>query len=190
MPIARVSTWRDFWSILVVVVAGVLLAACDGHRPTDEAYFSLATQGLSQSKQTVSDTQAVLRDAEKFLGALLAQDQEALRAYDGSVFFDSNGIRPEIRDFLYESKGEWRSIIEISRLGEIRPVVVPQGNGTIIVLYVPSIYESEVSNAGFLSEQWMKKYFACHFILEGSHWMLYENFCFAETDGPYPPDIG
>jgi hypothetical protein len=128
--------------------------------------------------------------AEVFLRALLAQDEHSLRAYDGNVFFNSEGLLPEIKDFLYKSKGEWRSVIEISGLGELRPIIVPQKSGAIIVLYVPSVYESQVSNAAFLSAEWMKKYFACQFVVQNNGWKLYENFCFAETDGPYPAEIG
>jgi hypothetical protein len=130
--------------------------------------------------------------ATAFLDALLSKDERQLHAYtnEGVGFFESGHLQRDIAEFLYEDHGDWKSVSSIAGIGHLESVVIPQGENVAIVLYVPSIHKKHIADATFLKTQWMKKYFACQFNTSSQQWKLYGNFCFAETDGPFPEDIG
>jgi len=128
--------------------------------------------------------------AAAFLKALLARDERALYAY-GPGFFISGKLPPATIEFLYKSdpKRGYRSVTDIAADGPLVTTIVPQADKNVVmVIYVPMKYKAGLKSTKFLESEWMKKYFACWFDTTDSQWRLYYNFCFDETDGPYPGD--
>lgn len=132
------------------------------------------------------------KQAEVFLGYLLQNDQEKLLSYtqDPALYATDGKLHQQINDFLYLSRNGMRAVIDIARMGDLKTRLVYQPDNRITVIYVPSRYEAELSKEEFLQAEWMRKYFACEFYAHEGGWKLANNFCFAETDGPFHPEYG
>jgi len=135
---------------------------------------------------------AVQAEAQKFLTALLSKDERALIAFEGDeeVFSDGVHLNEDIVDFLYGRKGDkTKSLLDIARMGKISIKVIQQPDNYFIVLFYPHKFKKRVDfSVTFIETQWMKKYFACAFRWANGQLVLHHNFCFAETDGPFPED--
>jgi hypothetical protein len=131
------------------------------------------------------------RKALTFVRALLSKDLHSLKKYGvtDEFFMPSGKLRPEIHDFLYGKIPGWRSAREIAEDGKLTAVVVPQDDNQVIVIYVSKERKERLKDIEFLQSEWMKQYFACQFDTREDPWKLHMNFCFAETDGPYPPEM-
>jgi hypothetical protein len=185
------SVAATFW-----LVAAAISSAC----AIDSPGFTPASGDGMTRRQEVRYLESVPTDehsamqltAERFLKALLSQDEKVLFEYGGGgdIFFKAGKLLPAISDFLYHPDGDWLAVTSIAELGPLEAVVVPQQDHIFVILYVPKQYRENITDSTFLSSQWMKKYFACQFVQSQSGFRLYENFCFAETDGPYAEDIG
>lgn len=105
-------------------------------------------------------------------------------------------LRPEIAQFLWNSDtphSSGRTIQSVAALIRASPVMTvrtEQTDGSIIVIFIPERFTTLAQTSNFYRQQWMKKYFSCRFKLIGDLWKIIENVCFAETDGPFPPDYG
>ena len=153
--------------------------------------------GLPDEKNHAFSDESVIGDVRKarvFLEHLLARDEESIVKYLGKsrAFHSGDKLNQEIYDFLYRRKmgEEWKSVLEIASLGSLGIKIVPQGSNVITVLYFPTRFQTEIEDERFLVNEWMKKYFACEFEAVGDGWEFYQNVCFAETDGPFPPEYG
>jgi hypothetical protein len=159
--------------------------------------WAVALCSLGSDEQAIArgDSDRAAQDtsrARSFLNALLAKNETRLYSYtnSGAGFFEGKHLAKEISDFLYGDHEGWKSVTRIAESGPLESVIVPQGNHVVIVLYVPAANRKDIGGAHFLKSQWMKKYFACQFDISNQQWKLVANFCFAETDGPYPEDAG
>lgn len=103
-----------------------------------------------------------------------------------------------VRDFLYggsflHTKG-YKSVSDIVRMGHIRYRVLMEVNGQrATIFYYPAQYAAEAEHGlGFFKRTWMMKSFACEVnLLPNQGWLIKYGFCFAESEGPFPPpDIG
>lgn len=132
---------------------------------------------------------AVQAEAQKFLSALLSRDERALIAFgdDEQVFSDGVRLNQDIADFLYRRTGEKnKSVLDIARMGRISIKVIPQPDSSFIALFYPNKFKKRVdTSVTFLQTQWMERYFACAFRWSNGQLVLHQNFCFAETDGPF-----
>lgn len=129
--------------------------------------------------------------AKSFLESLLAKNEEKLIEFTGhrERFFSGSKLNSDFYDFLYKPEPGRNSVVEIANLDKILVKIVKQKNGKIIVLYYPQKYSRQVNNdVKFLQQEWMNKYFACEFTVRGAKLILEQNFCFAETDGPFPAE--
>ena len=127
--------------------------------------------------------------AREFLEALMTHDVGALKSF-ASEFGggQQHQLDPEIEEFLFRDAGDWLSVTSIAEIAPLEIVIVYQNDVQFLALYVPKSSMRSVTSDEFLQTQWMKKYFACQFKKTAGSWKLYMNFCFAETDGPYPSD--
>lgn len=126
--------------------------------------------------------------ANGFLSALLARDHVAMRRYvaDESRFFGSNGLQEDIAKFLYVSKGNKKSVLDIAALGRIEYKFIPQADGRVLVLFFPAQDRKLIDgDLGYLKKRWMDRYFACEFESSAKIFAMADNFCFAETGGPF-----
>lgn len=132
----------------------------------------------------------VQAEAQKFLTALLSKDERALIAFEGDERVFSDGIRlnRDIYDYLYRPKGDkTKSVLDIAMMGKISIKVIPQPDNSFIAVFYPQKFKRRVdTSVTFLKTQWMEKYFACAFRWSNGKIVLHQNFCFAETDGPFP----
>ena len=135
-----------------------------------------------------------LAQAEEFLGYLLVRDEKSIIKYmgDSEIFLTDGKISQDIIDFLYagNKQGGWKSVLEIAKLDKVSIKLIKQKNNVITVLFYPRKYSNQMNDLSFLENEWMKKYFACEFEIINGTWEFYQNVCFAETDGPYPPEYG
>jgi hypothetical protein len=179
-----------FGAVFVALIALIVVGCGDG----------VAGMGATKPNETLgtsSASQPVTRDdvASSFIEALLRKDYAALRPYaggDGSGFFVGERLDPEIESFLYQDDpaSGTRSASQIVGAEGYRFKIIPQEDQVFTVLYVRSEDFPNLESAEFLEAEWMKRYFACEFIADGARYRLHQNFCFAETDGPFPGDYG
>ncbi|GAA0586307.1 hypothetical protein [Rhizomicrobium electricum] len=144
--------------------------------------------GATVAKSAIDDDVVI---AKAFLTALLSRDERTLRSF-GAAFFEGGKLDKETNDFLYKAdpKHKKRSIAQIAADGDLEIVLVRQRAGIVTVIYVPKQYRAGAMKMSFLEQEWMNKYFACEFDTTKPHWVLHYNFCFSETDGPYPAEGG
>lgn len=57
-----------------------------------------------------------------------------------------------------------------------------------IVVFIPESKRGSLKSAAFLETGWMTDYFACWVDRRDGKVRIIQNFCFNETDGPYPGD--
>ncbi len=132
---------------------------------------------------------AITIEVNKFLGYLISRNEAKLAEFeDGNPIFSSNGkLNNDIYNFLYKPNSPSKSTIEITKLDRLKIKIVKQSDNVITVLFYPKKYHWSINrDPAFLERQWMKKYFACEFKVLGDKLKLFHNFCFAETDGPFP----
>lgn len=103
------------------------------------------------------------------------------------MFYDGAQLNADIFGFLYQpNKKNGKSVLEIAKRGKITFKIIPQPDNSLIIVYYPQKYGKLVNTSvKFLATQWMEKYFACAFRLSNGRLVLHQNFCFAETDGPF-----
>lgn len=161
------------------------VAACEAATELDRP--SSASQPATVEGHDKLSQQTIV--ANKFKDALLTRDYDVLRDFSGvgdTVFFDGDKLDKDIYDFLYTERSsiDGGSIIKISKSPLITRII-PQKNGVFTAIYIQRKYQEQWKDQYFLESQWMKSYFACEFIWNGERYLLYQNFCFAETGGPF-----
>ncbi len=170
-------------SALIAVAVGVfcVLSTVQGATPKENG-------GATIGKSATDSDVAV---AKAFLAALLSRDERTLRSF-GQGFFEGGNLDKETNDFLYKAdpKHKKRSVVQIAAEGDLEVVLVRQKAGIVTVIYVPKQHRAGVKKMSFLQQEWMNKYFACEFDTTKPQWVLHYNFCFSETDGPYPAEGG
>lgn len=135
----------------------------------------------------VQERQAV----RTFLNALFARDEVRLLAFTQSERVSSSAgkLDPYVYDFLYKPRPGSKTVLEIAKIDKLLFKIFRQPDDTFIVIFYPKKYHWNVNNdVKFLETQWLEKYFACWFELREGKLRLHANFCFAETDGPFPPE--
>lgn len=145
-------------------------------------YFSSAAAPLEDWQEL---------EARRFLKYVLEKNERELIKFaePSGRYFKGTRLKGEIFTFLYSSQGQWRSVNDIAKMGKLLVKIVKQDDGRIIVIYYPQKYYLPVNaDVRFLESEWMRKYFACEFEVRDRRLLLGENFCFAETDGPFPPE--
>lgn len=63
-----------------------------------------------------------------------------------------------------------------------------QPKGDWIVVFIPEAKRYALDDSGFLETGWLTDYFACRVDRRGGKLRIVHNFCFNETDGPFPGD--
>lgn len=128
-------------------------------------------------------------EAQKFLSALLSKDERKLIVFEGDeqAFSDGTRLNRDIYDFLYRQGSKTKSVLDIARMGRISIKILQQPDNSFIAVFYPHSFKRRVdTSVTFLETQWMEKYFACAFRWSNGRLVLHQNFCFAETDGPFP----
>ena len=129
-------------------------------------------------------------ETQRFLTALLSKDERVLVAFedDGPFFSDGVHLNPDIYNFLYRPvDNQSHSIIDITKQGRLSIKILPQVDNSFIAVFYPRKFKKQVDTSlTFLKTEWMEKYFACAFRWSNGRLVLHHNFCFAETDGPFP----
>lgn len=146
-------------------------------------FCSFSVAGLAKAKESKVNV-----EAKKFLVHLLAKNEMKLIGYEeGKKIFSSDGkINKDIYDFLYTSTTNSKSVVEIAKMDKILIKVIKQKGNVVTILFYPKKFHQAINNdVTFLENEWMKKYFACEFVIRNGELKLYYNFCFAETDGPF-----
>jgi hypothetical protein len=163
--------------LLVSLLGLTFAASCSG---ADEEISTVSTNEDAKPHEVV---------AREFLEALMTHDVGTLRSF-ASNFGGGQQSQwdSEIEEFLFRDAGDWLSVTSIAKIAPLEIVIVYQSDVQFLALYVPKSSMKSVKSDEFLQTQWMKKYFACQFKKTAGSWKLYMNFCFAETDGPYPSD--
>ena len=132
---------------------------------------------------------------EEFLTYLLGQNEEVLveKYADNSPSFSvDDKLNEEISNFLYEPRSENsqdKSVLQLTIGGRPLFKIVPQDHGVLTILFFNAGDEHNLEKLAFLQNEWMKRYFACEFEVVDGELHFYQNICFAETDGPFPPDF-
>lgn len=148
-------------------------------------FCSFSASGLANAKAKDSN---VGLEAKKFLVHLLTKNEKKLIEYEeGQKIFSSEGkINGDIYDFLYTSSANSKSVVEIAKMDKISIKVIKQKENVVTVLFYPKKFHRAINNdVTFLENEWMKKYFACEFVIRNGELKFYYNFCFAETGGPF-----
>lgn len=172
------------WRVAGLVFAVILFTGSCG---------SANESRLVRSEITLDQQRTEKHDfAQEFLRALLSKDLNKLRKFvsNESSYFGPDGFLQGLDHFLYVSTQKKRSITEIASDGPIEIVLVPQAGGVEILIFVPSVYRPLLETKDFLETAWMDKYFACQFQWKEGKWLLYQNFCFDETGGPFQFEVG
>lgn len=150
---------------------------------------------ISSSCSLADESDAYLKGkARDFLTALLSIDEETLAtkyASNSKSFTKEGKLNREIYSFLYDDKdGEYLPVTKIVSSSDAYIKVIPQGQERYIALFMREKLRENASSISFLENEWMKKYFACEFELANGELTFYQNICFAESGGPFPPDYG
>ena len=130
---------------------------------------------------------------DNFIIHLLARDEEYIvkNYLDSSPTFSNNGrLTKAVASFLYESDSSIgkKSIQDVTSKREFSKKIIWQNKQTFTVIVTDKGDFNNLSNLTFLESEWMKKYFACEFVVKDDSILLYQNVCFAETGGPFPRD--
>lgn len=174
---------------IVVMLTAAMVAGCNS--PLGATEESTTVEQLSNSKAvTLTEENKV---ATELLRALLDRDFVAVEKFTGEpkLYFSSPGQLDEpFRKFLYE--GNAKHLLGRERNVENFAIkIIPQEQGVFTILYTDRKLKGKLSDLKFLGTQWMKAYFACELrALPDGRFIFHENLCFAETDGPFPPEIG
>lgn len=171
---------RPFVSSLMAIVAVWALIGCAAQRPAADldpgaeaaarAFLAVVATGRAADLRSHLDAQ------ESGIGGTALTDEARRLVFDGAW----------LRDFVPGG----RSITELASMGDPALLGATQPDGSVIVSFVPPQYAAEATEMAFFTEQWMRRYFACRFAPAGDRWVLAENLCFAESDGPYPVPAG
>ncbi|MBC3832311.1 hypothetical protein H8K33_12375 [Undibacterium amnicola] len=127
-------------------------------------------------------------EARKFLAHLLSKNEAKLIEYEDeqNIFSSEGKINGDIYDFLYTSKTNSKSVVEIAEMDKVLIKVIKQKGNVVTILFYPKKFQWEINNdLTFLEKEWMKKYFACEFVIHRSKLKFHYSFCFAETGGPF-----
>lgn len=146
---------------------------------------SFSVPGFVSAKEKYSKVSV---EAKKFLTHLLTKNEAKLIEYeDGQNIFSSEGkINGDIYDFLYTSKTNSKSVVEIAEMDKVLIKVIKQKGNVVTILFYPKKFQWVINNdLTFLEKEWMKKYFACEFVIRRGELKLHYSFCFAETGGPF-----
>lgn len=123
--------------------------------------------------------------AAAFLKALQARNLKQLSRFvvaDADFFATGGKLQPWFSDFV-------SSVEKIGR-SELAIKIVPQASDRFIALYIPKAKRGKLEDIKFLQTRWMEEYFACEFSKTQEGYKLHVNFCFAESDGPFPVPYG
>lgn len=130
-------------------------------------------------------------EARDFVDALIRKDEAELSAryLNNAPSFTKHGkLNRDIYDFLFTSDPNTgkQSVQEIIGSGEYVLKIIPQSSAVYTVLIAPVRNKERLNNLSFLRSAWMVEYIACEFEVSRGKISLYQNVCFAETDGPFP----
>lgn len=130
-------------------------------------------------------------DLSEFITALISKDQEKIseKYLNNSRSFTQHGrLNDEIFDFLYipDEAANKKSINQIIKHNNYSLKIIWQNSSVFTVLLTSLENERNLSDIEFLKSQWMVGYIACEFEQKDGKLYLYQNVCFAETDGPFP----
>ncbi len=179
----------------------------------------VALAGCRTEPPSPPDDPEAIAAGRELLAVLETGEPEQLKHYLATQtnLLDLTSLSEDALGFFYD--GEWirqydpqgRSIVEIIALDDIEILAPLQPDGSVILEFVPkrylhAIYEMpepvfetrewmrneiyEMPEPGFETSEWMRKYFACWFKKVDGRWQLWMNLCFAESDGPFPLDMG
>lgn len=167
----------------IAVITGIVLCGCD------TANFHADKRELASNSKNEVAKRDVNSAALEILTAILNRNQEKLAGFteEPELFFENQKLSSEVFNFLYQNDN--LTGIHLS-IDDFTIKTLPQGNNIYIVLYAQKNESRNFDDMQFLKQEWMKRYFACgiHLAADGRVF-LHENFCFAETDGPFPPDV-
>lgn len=159
-----------------------------------EAAVSSIDDTNSITSISIADQQ-MKNTANHLLNSLQKKDFQSLRNFargSEEKFFNEKMLRKEIYNFIYHSQAAVYLGIKNyndKKNDTIRAKYIPQEKERYILIFYLESDESKLLNIKFLEEQWMKKYIACDLIKsQEGELIFYENFCFAETGGPFPTE--
>jgi hypothetical protein len=143
--------------------------------------------------QSASQSVVIQAKVDEFILDLLDRNEEKLvkKYLESSPNFSLNGkLTKDIANFLYntDSKSGMQSVLNIVSKNNFRAKIIWQKEDKFTVVVIDESKYDKLNELSFLENEWMKQYFACEFILRGDLILLYQNVCFAETDGPFPVD--
>ena len=136
-----------------------------------------------QSTSPALSQAEIEREGRRFLDALLSRDLTTLQSYEPypGAFFVEGALKPTIDAYLYaETVGDPRflSVVQIARKGELAVMLDGENADEFTILFHLQDRRDRMRDMRYLRD--------------GERWILRSNFCFEETDGPYPnqdPDL-
>lgn len=137
--------------------------------------------------------QRLVDETRNFALHLLDRNEHVLvKKYASSApsFTTDGKLNQDIHDFLYNQHASegWSSVQDIVTPEDMAIKLISQKGNVVTALFFKEQYEEDANDIEFLRNEWMKKYFACEFEVVGDNLFFYQNICFAETDGPFPPE--
>jgi len=167
-----------------------------------EKYFSLnktfaffLTLFFVHSCQALDSKQnnALQGDMNQFVLAMLDRNEEYLveEYLKSSPTFSSNEkFTKEIAYFLYgrDAKSGKKSVLDFFSRDNFKTKIIWQKDNVFTLIVVHEKNYNKLDELSFLQQEWMKQFLACEFVLKDEGIVLYQNVCFAETDGPFPVD--
>lgn len=148
--------------------------------------YSLATE----DKNEVQNKKLI----KEFVLEIIGKNEKIIveKYLHNSKSFTKDGkINPDISKFLFgKNNSHSNGILSIVSKENFTIKSISQGNNIYTVLVTNKQHSGDLENISFLQNHWMLDYFACEVEIKSDQISLYQNVCFAETDGPFPIDHG
>lgn len=167
------TTYIGFRNVIILATALIFGGGCDsvdmqGEETLDEKVSEFVINLLSRNEVFI---------VENYLES-------------SPSFSENNHFTKDVAKFLYESNSEsgTSSVLDIVTENNFAIKILWQSEIIFTAIVVSRDNFKELNDLNFLQHEWMRKYFACEFIVKDDAVLLYQNVCFAETGGPFPLD--